>query len=49
MRALKPIRTKSDYDQALREVARLWGARLGTPRADRLDVLATRERASPRC
>jgi len=41
VRALKPIRTKSDYEGALREVERLWGARLGTPRGDRLDVLAT--------
>lgn len=38
---LKPIRTKADYDRALREVKRLWGAELGTPEGDRLDVLAT--------
>jgi HTH-type transcriptional regulator/antitoxin HigA len=41
MRALKPIRTKSDHEEALHEVERLWGARLGTPRGDRLDVLVT--------
>jgi HTH-type transcriptional regulator/antitoxin HigA len=38
---LKPIRSESDYDAALKEVERLWGARLGTPEGDRLDVLAT--------
>ncbi len=41
MRTLKPIRTKSDCAEALREVERLWGARLGTPPGERLDVLAT--------
>jgi HTH-type transcriptional regulator/antitoxin HigA len=38
---LKPIRTKADYDGALSEVERLWGAKSGTPKGDRLDVLAT--------
>jgi HTH-type transcriptional regulator / antitoxin HigA len=38
---LKPIRTKADYKVALAEVERLWGARSGTPKGDRLDVLAT--------
>ena len=38
---LKPIRTKADYKRALAEVERLWGAKLGTPEGDRLDVLAT--------
>lgn len=38
---LKPIRTKKDYEAALAEVERLWGAKSGTPRGDRLDVLAT--------
>ena len=38
---LKPIRTKADYRAALAEVERLWGARSGTPKGDRLDVLAT--------
>ena len=37
---LKPIRTNADYDRALAEVARLWGAKSGTSRGDRLDVLA---------
>ena len=31
----------ADYHAALVEIERLWGARLGTPEGDRLDVLAT--------
>jgi HTH-type transcriptional regulator/antitoxin HigA len=38
---IKPIRTKKDYERALHEMERLWGAKLGTPDGDRLDVLAT--------
>lgn len=38
---LKPIRTETDYDEALAEIGRLWGAKSGTPDGDRLDVLAT--------
>ncbi|MCJ8355327.1 MAG: helix-turn-helix domain-containing protein [Acetobacter fabarum] len=38
---LKPIRNEADYDAALDEVGRLWGAKSGTPDGDRLDVLAT--------
>ena len=38
---LKPIRTEADYNAALAEVERLWGAKSGTPEGDRLDVLAT--------
>ena len=38
---LKPIRTKADYKSALAEVERLWGAKSGTPKGDRLDVLVT--------
>jgi len=38
---LKPIRTEADYESALAEVERLWGARSGTAKGDRLDVLAT--------
>jgi HTH-type transcriptional regulator/antitoxin HigA len=38
---IKPIRTETDYESALAEVERLWGARSGTPKGDRLDVLAT--------
>lgn len=38
---LKPIRSEADYEEALTEVERLWGAKSGTPEGDRLDVLAT--------
>lgn len=38
---LKPIRTEADYEAALAEVERLWGAKGGTPKGDRLDILAT--------
>ena len=38
---VKPIKTDRDYDAALKEVERLWGAKDGTPEGDRLDVLAT--------
>jgi HTH-type transcriptional regulator / antitoxin HigA len=41
MSDVKPIRTEADYEAALAEVERLWGAKAGTPRGDRLDVLAT--------
>lgn len=41
MKDLKPIRSERDYDQALAEVEELWGAKAGTPRGDRLDILAT--------
>ncbi len=38
---LKPIRSEADYEDALAEVERLWGSGSGTPKGDRLDVLAT--------
>jgi HTH-type transcriptional regulator / antitoxin HigA len=38
---VRPIRTKRDYEAALKEVERLWGAKTGTSDGDRLDVLAT--------
>lgn len=41
MADVKPIRSEADYEAALREVERLWGAKLGTPQGNRLDVLAT--------
>ena len=37
----EPIRNDADYDEALAEVGRLWGAKLGTVEGDRLDKLAT--------
>jgi HTH-type transcriptional regulator/antitoxin HigA len=38
---VRPIRTKRDYESALKEAERLWGAKAGTRDGDRLDVLAT--------
>jgi HTH-type transcriptional regulator/antitoxin HigA len=38
---LKPIRSEDDYQTALAEAERLWGAKSGTPDGDRLDILAT--------
>jgi HTH-type transcriptional regulator / antitoxin HigA len=38
---IKPIRNDKDLEAALAEVERLWGAKSGTPRGDRLDVLTT--------
>ncbi len=39
--SVRPIRTERDYEAALKEVERLWGAKSGSPEGDRLDVLAT--------
>jgi HTH-type transcriptional regulator / antitoxin HigA len=39
--SVKPIRTKKDYAAVLAEIEHLWGAKLGTPEGDRLDVFAT--------
>ena len=41
MKALKPLRTEADYETALEEFEQLWGAPAGTPKGDRLDILAT--------
>jgi HTH-type transcriptional regulator / antitoxin HigA len=38
---VKPIRSRRDYDTALKEVERLWGAKAKTRDGHRLDVLAT--------
>jgi HTH-type transcriptional regulator / antitoxin HigA len=38
---VKPIRSEADYEAALAEIEKLWGARAGTSAGDRLDVLAT--------
>src|SRR5271163_3417459 len=40
-RDVKPIRTNADYEAALKEVERLWGAKPGSRECDHLDVLAT--------
>ena len=36
---LQPIRNEDDYDKALANANRLWGAKQGTPNGDRLDIL----------
>jgi len=41
MKDLRPIRSEKDYERALTEVEELWGAKAGTPKGDRLDILAT--------
>ena len=41
MKDLKPIRNEKDYERALAAVEVLWGAKAGTPKGDRLDILAT--------
>ncbi len=38
---IKPIKTKKDYEAALREIDRLFAAGPGTREGDRLEVLAT--------
>lgn len=39
--ALKPIRSEADHAAAMAEVEALWGAPVGSPEGDRLDVLVT--------
>jgi HTH-type transcriptional regulator / antitoxin HigA len=41
MKNLKPIKTRADYETAVAEMKRVWGAKSGTPDGDRLDILAT--------
>ncbi len=41
MSEIKPIRTEKDYEAAMAEVETLWGAKNGTPKGDRLDVIVT--------
>lgn len=36
---LKPIRTKRDYEAALKQAGAWWDAPVGSPQAERLDVL----------
>ena len=38
---IRPIRNDADYEAALAEIDKLFGAAPGTPEFDRLDVLAT--------
>ena len=38
---IRPIRTKTAYQAALKDVGRHWDAEPGTPEGDRVDVLVT--------
>ena len=38
---LKPIKSEADYEAALLEIERLWGAEEGSADGDRLEILAT--------
>jgi HTH-type transcriptional regulator/antitoxin HigA len=38
---LKPIKSDADYEAALKEIERLWGAEEGSADGDRLEILAT--------
>ena len=38
---IKPIKTEADYEAALAEIEKLWGAKENTPKGDRLDVQIT--------
>lgn len=41
MMKIKPIRTEEEYNGALAEIEKLWGAKQNTPKGDRLDVFIT--------
>ena len=38
---IKPIKTERDYQEALKEIEKLWDAKPDTAKGDRLDVLVT--------
>ncbi len=38
---IKPIKTEKDYNNALKEIEKLFASEPGTPEGDRLDVLST--------
>jgi HTH-type transcriptional regulator/antitoxin HigA len=39
MKMNRPLRTEAEYEEAIGEVRRLWGAKADTPTGDRLDLL----------
>ena len=39
MMDIQPIKNEKDYDKALMEIEILWGAKIGTKRGDKLDIL----------
>jgi HTH-type transcriptional regulator / antitoxin HigA len=38
---IKPLKTETDYERALRRVEALWNSPEGSPESDELDILAT--------
>ena len=38
---IKPIRTRKDHEQAVKEIERLWGARKESEDGDKLEILVT--------
>ena len=38
---IKPVKTETDYEAALKEIEKLWGSNYGSPEGDKLDVLVT--------
>jgi len=38
---IHPIRNERDHERALRQVAKLWGARRGSSEAEKLEILVT--------
>ena len=38
---IRPIKTEADYERALADIERLWGAAENTPEGDTLDILLT--------
>jgi antitoxin component HigA of HigAB toxin-antitoxin module len=38
---IRPIRNDKDHRAALAEIEKLWGASIGTPDGDKLDILVT--------
>lgn len=41
MKNIKPIKTKKDYQSALKEIEKLFDAKPNSPEGDRLDILIT--------
>jgi len=38
---IKPIKNKTDYNNALKQIDKLWDAEPNTPRGDKLEILVT--------
>ena len=38
---IKPLKTKKDYDKALKRIEELWGAKENTPAGDEFEILFT--------